>query len=306
MEKLIGCATSSFRCRYRKGATPLSAASLARGLALLRPSACARATAGVAWLALGSVAIAADSSALPAGFVYLRDIDATIVQDIRYAGENNFTGRRVPGYEAGECVLRQSAAQALAKVQADLKADSLSLLVYDCYRPQQAVSAFVAWTRRRGEHAAGQRFHPRLTKAELLSQAYIAGSSTHSRGIAVDLGLVRLPVPEAGAFDADRAYAECAQDKEKRGPDAGLDFGTGFDCFDARSNTSTGGLSKEQREARSKLVAAMSKHGFANYKREWWHFTFAGAAGGSFDFPIVSRAPPSNVQPESRPAPAGP
>ena len=30
---------------------------------------------------------------LPGGFVYLRDIDPTIIQDIRYAGSNNFVGR---------------------------------------------------------------------------------------------------------------------------------------------------------------------------------------------------------------------
>jgi D-alanyl-D-alanine dipeptidase len=34
-------------------------------------------------------------SALPKGFVYLRDIDPTIVQDIRYAGSHNFVGREV-------------------------------------------------------------------------------------------------------------------------------------------------------------------------------------------------------------------
>ena len=32
-------------------------------------------------------------TALPRGFVYLRDTDPTIVQDIRYAGSHNFVGR---------------------------------------------------------------------------------------------------------------------------------------------------------------------------------------------------------------------
>jgi D-alanyl-D-alanine dipeptidase len=34
-------------------------------------------------------------AALPQGFVYLRDIDPTIVQDIRYATSDNFVGRRL-------------------------------------------------------------------------------------------------------------------------------------------------------------------------------------------------------------------
>src|SRR6266567_6703872 len=53
------------------------------------------------------------AQALPGGFVYLRDIDPTIVQDIRYAGSNNFVGRPIKGYLADECILSVSAANAL-------------------------------------------------------------------------------------------------------------------------------------------------------------------------------------------------
>ena len=56
-------------------------------------------------------------SGLPRGFVYLRDIDPTIVQDIRYAGSHNFVGRPIKGYLAAECILSVSAANALAAVQ---------------------------------------------------------------------------------------------------------------------------------------------------------------------------------------------
>ena len=51
-------------------------------------------------------------SALPRGFVYLRDVDPTIVQDIRYAGSHNFVGRPIKGYLAAECILSVSAAKA--------------------------------------------------------------------------------------------------------------------------------------------------------------------------------------------------
>ena len=49
----------------------------------------------------------AGAQALPGGFVYLRDVDPTIIQDIRYATSNNFVGQPLSGYEAGECVVKR-------------------------------------------------------------------------------------------------------------------------------------------------------------------------------------------------------
>ena len=70
-------------------------------------------------------------SALPEGFVYLRDIDPTIVQDIRHAGSHNFVGRPIRGYLAAECILSQPAANALEDVQRKLAEKELSLIVWD-------------------------------------------------------------------------------------------------------------------------------------------------------------------------------
>ena len=42
----------------------------------------------------------AGAGELPRGFAYLREVAPDILQDIRYAGPDNFTGRPVPGYEA--------------------------------------------------------------------------------------------------------------------------------------------------------------------------------------------------------------
>jgi D-alanyl-D-alanine dipeptidase len=63
--------------------------------------------AGVALMIMMLPARASVASALPEGFVYLRDIDPTIVQDIRYATSHNFVGRPVKGYLAAECVLSE-------------------------------------------------------------------------------------------------------------------------------------------------------------------------------------------------------
>src|ERR1700726_2116061 len=76
-------------------------------------------------------AAASAGSALPKGFVYLRDIDPTIVQDIRYAGSHNFVGRPIRGYLAAECILSEPAATALATVQRRLAEKKLALIIWD-------------------------------------------------------------------------------------------------------------------------------------------------------------------------------
>src|SRR5262245_16160612 len=112
----------------------------------------------------------------------------------------------------------------------------MSLKVYDCYRPQRAVRAFVAWASDRSEDPKTKRFYPRLAKRQLLSEGYIASKSNHSRGVVVDAALVRLPVPQVEPFDPTRTYGDCTAPKEQRPPDSSMDFGTDFDCFDERSH----------------------------------------------------------------------
>ena len=101
---------------------------------------------------------------MPDDFVYLRDIDPTIQQDMRYAGQPQFTGKPVAGYEAPECVLVRQAAEALQKVQADLRGKGLTLKIYDCYRPARAVAAFVAWAKQPDDPTAKATYYPNLTK----------------------------------------------------------------------------------------------------------------------------------------------
>ncbi len=82
----------------------------------------------------------AAAQGLPGGFVYLRDIDPSIIQDIRYAGSNNFIGRPLAGYGAGECVVKREVGLALKSVQQELAKQNLSLKMFDCYRPARAVA----------------------------------------------------------------------------------------------------------------------------------------------------------------------
>jgi zinc D-Ala-D-Ala dipeptidase len=237
-----------------------------------------------------STAIAEEK--LPGSFVYLRDVDPSILQDIRYAGAENFTGHKLPGYEAGECVLKRTVALALARVQADLKLDGLSLKVYDCYRPARAVAAMVSWVESSGN--ATKHYYPRLPKSKLLSLGYIAARSGHSLGTAVDVTIVAMKRDEATpspiVADTSREAGPCTAPVGERASDNSVDMGTAFDCFDDKSHVDASGLTIYQRAWRRQLKAVMSRHGFRDYFREWWHFSFGEAFDTYMDFPILPRA----------------
>lgn len=232
---------------------------------------------------LATPGISLSEARLPEGFVYLRDIDPTIGQDMKYAGSDNFTGRPLPGYDAGECVLRRPAAEALRRVQQDLLPRGLSLEVYDCYRPARAVRAMMTWVNAPGADTT-RRFHPRIERSQLVLQGYIASKSGHSRGVAIDLTLVRSPGP--AVHEPDKG--PCTEPARGGGDDP--DMGTSFDCFDVKSHTANPSITAEQRRWRTALERAMAKHGFKNYAREWWHFTHGSPPAEPADFPIRPRA----------------
>ena len=180
-------------------------------------------------------ALAEERNPLPPGFVYLRDIDPTIVQDIRYATPFNFTGAPVPGYGAAECVLLREVAFALKNVQDELRPQNLGLKVYDCYRPQRAVRAFVDWVKK-PDSSGDERHYPRTQRVDLVKLGYISAISSHSYGTAVDLTLIALPREPLQA-EPGKSYGSCLASKAEREPDESLDMGAGFDCFDNQSRS---------------------------------------------------------------------
>jgi len=193
----------------------------------------------------------------PSDFVRLHDIAPSIVEDMKYAGNDNFTGRPVPGYAKGHCWLKRSAALALLAVQKEAEAEGLGLVVYDCFRPQQATRAFLAWAQDPNDQLMKQSYYPAIDKALLFKEGYIAEKSTHSTGMAVDLGFV------------------------------GQDFGTPFDLFDVASATKHALIDETAKANRGKLLALMRKHGFENLPNEWWHFNLPGAADAELhDFEV--------------------
>lgn len=222
---------------------------------------------------------------LPDGFVYLRDIAPSIRQDMRYAGPFNFTGNRVVGYEAAQCILRRSAAEALARAQAKLLTTGYSLKVYDCYRPERAVRAFIEWAKQPEDAKLSMLFNPDIASAELFARGYLATRSNHSRGLAVDITLVRASEPDippsfTGAGRCDGPFSQ-------RMRESSLDMGTAYDCAADKAATRASGVNAEVKANRERLLTALEAVGFRNYRREWWHFDFQGEhQPRTFDFPV--------------------
>jgi D-alanyl-D-alanine dipeptidase len=243
----------------------------------------------IALVAAAVLVSQAQAQALPDSFVYLRDIDPTIIQDIRYAGSNNFVGRPLKGYGAAECVVKREVGLKLKAIQQELSKQSLSLKMFDCYRPARAVADMWAWAQNGKETAADRRFNPAFPKAELFRLGYIATHSLHSTGGALDLTLVDLKADNSGVFDPNKVYSDCTSPVEARAPEASIDMGTGYDCTDLKAHTNTASITPAQRRSRNLLVAAMARQGFVNYSKEWWHFSLPGTDRAAYDFPIQAR-----------------
>lgn len=195
-----------------------------------------------------------DVMSLPKQFVYLADIDSTIIQDIKYFSDDNFIGRRIAGYEAPVCILTKPAALALNQIQQKLLPQQLSLKVFDGYRPQTAVNDFIVWSQDASDQKQKSQFYPRVNKADFFKLGFVAEKSGHTRGSTVDLTIVQL------------SGAQVSHE---------LDMGTPFDLMDETSHTMNPAIKGNARENRLLLRDLMMSVGFKPYPLEWWHFTLA-------------------------------
>lgn len=224
----------------------------------------------------------------PDAFVALREVDPTILQEMRYATAHTFMGVPVTGYPSPTCLLTRDAARALHRAQVSFLRRGYSLKVYDCYRPQRAVDHFVAWAKDLDDQRMKGEFYPRVDKSALFRDGYIAEKSGHSRGSTVDLTLVRLPALPTRPYVPGEPLSPCFGPQAARFPDNGLDMGTGFDCFDTLAHTLDPRIRGKQRANRLLLKNGLERVGFVNYASEWWHYTFTPEPFPDtyFDFPV--------------------
>jgi zinc D-Ala-D-Ala dipeptidase len=164
--------------------------------------------------------------------VELIKLDPSFKLDIKYATKNNFAGQVV--YPEARAFLQKPAAEALIKVNKELRNLGYGLVIYDGYRPWSVTKLF--WD---------------ITPEE--DRNFVADpkdGSKHNRGCAVDVGLYKLSsgsiVPMTGEYDemTERSYADYV-----------------------------GGTAK-QRKMRDLLIRKMKNHNFDVYEFEWWHFNY--------------------------------
>lgn len=233
----------------------------------------------------------AQAETRPEHMVYLRSIDPSIEQDIRYATAHNFTGHPLDGYEAPECLLSVDAAKALARVQTALQAQGYGLKVFDCYRPARAVADMGRFATQPGDPTKVE-FYPRVDKQDFWRLGYVARVSNHSKGNTVDLTLTGPTALPAATWTPSATQVDCTAPYGRRLADGALDMGTGFDCFDEPAHTDSTAINATAKANRQRLTSALEKEGFVGYSKEWWHFTYTGnpALKQVMDFPITPLA----------------
>jgi D-alanyl-D-alanine dipeptidase len=222
------------------------------------------------------------------GFVDAATVVPDLVVEMRYTTAQNFMGRPIPGYKAPRCYLTKAAADGLKCAAEGLRGHGYALKVYDCYRPQRAVNAFVAWGRDLRDQKMKQAFYPEVDKRNLFHQNYIASRSGHSRGSTVDITITPLARKVATSEAGPAEIRACDSQAGVRTDDGSADMGTGFDCFSTLSHTASPRISEAQRSNRELLRTFMRSCGFYNNRSEWWHYTLRNEPYPStfFDFPV--------------------
>jgi len=212
----------------------------------------------------------------PSQFANVKKSIPSIEVDMRYATQYNFTGSPVTGYQEPICYLQRKVINKLKKVQRDLLKSDLSLKVYDCYRPQAAVDSFIAWANENKKATHKLSFHPNINKNMLFKKNYLAKKSKHSKGMAVDLTIVKTKNTPNITF-LDGQQKDCTKTSKWPKGENTIEMGTTFDCLDTLSSTESPFVSATALANRRLLKKYMSRYGFKNYSKEWWHYTLPEA-----------------------------
>lgn len=135
-------------------------------------------------------------------FVRVIDYIPTAKQELAYATENNFTGRRI--YDFTDAYLRYGTVKKLMAVSEELQAQDLGLIIWDGFRPVTAQS--LLWD---------------ICPDPTYVSHPVTGNRAHCRGNAIDVTLYRLSTGETlsmpTGFDdftasADRDYSDISQE----------------------------------------------------------------------------------------------
>ncbi len=166
--------------------------------------------------------------------VRLLDVDEEFIIDLKYAKDDNFTGKRV--YDFDECYINQNTAKLLVKAKELFKQKGYSVKVFDAYRPLSAQKRFF-------EILPDPNFVAVPPDVSKLT----AFRSTHWNGLCVDITLVdetghEIPMP------------------------------TAFDDFSEMAGLGCEKIPDNLRKNAEYMREVMESCGFRAEPAEWWHF----------------------------------
>lgn len=206
-------------------------------------------------------------------FVSLSEFDSRLIITSHYAGDTNFVGTPIAGYSSlDKAMLSTKAAEALSKAQDLFAEDGYKIVVYDGYRPSKAAAAFYAWSQDATQTQMREWFYPHLDKKTLFDRGFLARRSTHSRGCAIDMSLVKDDNPINEYAPTKRVLSDGTEFTFLR--DGTVDMGTHFDFFGDASFTENTTIPTKAMQNRLYMCQVMHECGFKNFYKEWWHFSF--------------------------------
>jgi zinc D-Ala-D-Ala dipeptidase len=202
---------------------------------------------------------------MKADLVFVDEFVPGIRWDAKYATWDNFTGKPVDGYLANRIVGTKALCAALERAREAAASLGFGLLLWDGYRPQRAVDAFLRWSKQPEDGRTKLRHYPKLNRAEVFEKGYVASKSGHSRGSTVDLTLFHLATGELAPMGGDH------------------------DLMDSISHHGAEEITRTEAENRHYLRSIMEASGFSPYEREWWHYTLEDEPYPDtyFDLPIA-------------------
>ena len=207
-------------------------------------------------------------------FVYLKDIDSSIIENSRYFGSENFLGRPVKGYASPSIICTKKAAEHLKKAHDEFKEKGYLLVVYDAYRPQRAVDEFKQWGENKNDNKKKSFYYPTThDKKDLFINGFIAYKSDHSKGSTFDLTIIEINKQ----VNLTPLYSTYKLNNGEEIPfidDNTVNMGSSFDLFHIASYHDSPVIhNKSHIENRNLLREVMQRNGFKEFEKEWWHYT---------------------------------
>lgn len=192
------------------------------------------------------------------GLVNIKDLDKTIIVDLKYSSEDNFVGEDMYG-ELEDAYFEREFADRVAHAQRILQSrhPEYTLLIYDAARPISV-----------------QRYMHQLVQGTEFEDFVADGTrgGRHNYGVAVDLTIVHkdgTPLDMGAEFDE---FSDAAAVKGT--PDTSDPKTRSVEVYEAYilSLVAQGVISVEAANNRILLIEVMHEAGLVPYRREWWHF----------------------------------